>query len=171
MTDQSEKLSDLEAAFVGAFVETRGRNATQAVIAAGYSPTGAAVQAHKLLKRPRVLAAIREAAERLLKGGVVLAVNVLLDLAQNSTSDAVRRQAAKDLLEHAGMAAITRSEHVVRVTDQRTDKELREHVARLARELGLEGKVIDGTLADSLPALAAIDVEPNEAGEALDPFS
>jgi phage terminase small subunit len=152
MADASEKLSELESGFVAAYLATGGVNATQAALTAGYSENGAAVRAHELLKRPRVLAAIREGAEQALQRGVAMAADVLADLAKNAKSEAVKLKAAEALLDRGGLMLVARSEHTLNIVDKRSDAELREQVARLTRELGLGAVVIDGAAAPAAPA-------------------
>lgn len=170
-----EKLSELEEAFVGCYIETGGTDGKKAAITAGYGAAGAAVRAHELLRRPRVLAAIRKEAERRLQAGVALGAAVLADLAQNAKAEAVRLKAATALLDYGGLAVVARSEHTLNIVDKRSDAELREQVARLTRELGLGAVVIDGTatapaepIALPRPVVDVIDAEP--AGDVPDLF-
>ncbi len=168
--DPTEGLSEMEARFVAEYIAGGGADATRAALRAGYAAKSAHVSAHHLLRRDRVLTAIKREAERRLQAGVALGAAVLVELATGAKSETVRRQAAKDLLDHGGLPAITRSEHVVTVRDNRTDAQLRAHVERLSRELGLAAVTIEGTATEApapaaaLPAPVAIDVDADEGG-------
>jgi hypothetical protein len=137
----AEKLTPKQTRFVRAYIATGGNNATQAAIAAGYSPAGkgagAAVAAHRMLRMPHILEAIKEETERRLRAGVALAASVLEELAKNGKSESVRFQAAQALMDRGGMQLASLSEHHVIVDDRRSDDEIRAHVLKLSRELGL----------------------------------
>jgi len=57
----AKPLTDMQQKFVAAYLADPNHNATQAAIAAGYSPRSGHVQAHQMLKRPRIRAAIKRA--------------------------------------------------------------------------------------------------------------
>lgn len=136
----SDELSPLKQAFVREHVRLGGTNATQAAIAAGYSAggktkgAGAAVTAHRLLRDPRILAAIRAEVERTLRAGVALGANVLVDLATKAQSEDVRFKAAQALLDRGGMQLATLSQHHVVIEDKRSDAELLARIAELQRD-------------------------------------
>lgn len=141
----SKMLSAKQRAFVHQYVRLGGKNATAAAVAAGYGK-GPHVSAHRLLRYPYILDAIREETERKLRASVSLGADVLEDLAKNAQSESVRLQAAQALLDRGGMQIARLAEHRHVIEDRRTDTELIEHVGNLARELGLSGRVIDGQL-------------------------
>ena len=72
------------------------------------------------------------------------ALSILMDLAENSASDSVKFQAAKDLLDRAGFRPIDRREEI---RPQRTPAELEAEITRLVgtekAELLLGKKSID----------------------------
>lgn len=158
---QHPELSDWQRQFVTIYVSTGGQNATQCAIAAGYSVNGAGVTAHRLLKRPNIIAAIRAETERVFQASAPVAAETIIYLARSAKNESVRLQAAEIWLNRAGMLLAAKSEHRHIIEDRRSDAELREHVARLARELGLDAKVIDGrAVIEALPALPAPIGEP-----------
>jgi phage terminase small subunit len=67
--------------FVSAYLGPAKGNATQAAIAAGYSPDTAASQGSRLLKNAKVSAAVEQRTERLLKRHEVTADRILQELA------------------------------------------------------------------------------------------
>jgi hypothetical protein len=154
---QDDKLTPQERKFVQHFVALGGRDATRAALEAGYSPSGnkasARVLAHRLIHRPRVMQAIKEATERKLRAGVVIGASVLEDLAKSATSESVRLQAALALLDRGGMQLANRTEHLHVIEDKRTDAELRAHIIELSRSLGLvpvlPADIVQPALADS----------------------
>src|SRR5689334_1563173 len=104
-----EALSPREQKFVEAL--SRGLGKRDAAIAAGYSAKSAHGIASQLLNRPRVLDAIRAAAEKRINAGVAIAAKVLLELAEKAKSEDVRLRAAQALLDRGGMQLIRQSEH------------------------------------------------------------
>lgn len=153
-----KKLSKKEALFVEAI--SRGAKKGEAAIAAGYAPSSAHVSASRLLNRPHVLTAIREAAERAINAGVATAALVLLELAESGKTDDVRLRAACALLDRGGMPLIRQSEHRVTVNDQRSDAELLAHIRSLASQLGIASpvQIIEGEIVPtSLPPPAEPD--------------
>jgi hypothetical protein len=138
---RDDPITPKEQQFVQAFIRLGGRNATEAALQAGYSPTGNRASARelgsRLLRRPRVMQAIKEATERNLRAGVVIGASVLEDLAKGATSESVRLQAALALLDRGGMQLANRTEHHHVIEDQRSDAELRAHILELSRSLGL----------------------------------
>jgi len=152
MTKHPE-LTELQQEFVRIYVSTGGQNATQCAIAAGYSPNGAGVTAHRLLNRPNIIEAIRIETERVFRSSAPVAAGVILYLAKSAKNESVRLQAAESWLNRAGMMVVNKSEHRTVVEDRRTTEELIQYATRLARELGLDAKVIDGRpVIDALPA-------------------
>lgn len=175
---QDRKISPKELRFVQAYVRLGGMNGTQAAIAAGYGVSGAHVQAHRLLRRPHVLSAIKDETERGLRAGVAIGASVLEELAKTAASESVRLQAAQSLLDRGGMRLANISEHHHIIEDRRSDSELLDRINELSRELGIGAKVIPGESrrVDSAPALPLADhaagafptVEIPEDAEALE---
>ncbi|MBE7422234.1 MAG: terminase small subunit [Zoogloeaceae bacterium] len=155
---KDEELNPRELRFVQAYCKNGGRNAGAAAIVAGYSKNGAPVTAHRLLKRQKVLIAIRAEAERCLRAGVALGASMLMELAEKANSESVRFQAAQALLDRGGLQLKALSEHRHIIEDKRTDGELLARIEQLTRELGISTKVIQGeaaTVSTSPPLMLA----------------
>lgn len=107
-------LLDQQRLFAESYVAGWG-NATQAAIAAGYSPVSARQTASRLLHAPHVQDAIRRAQAHALKGRLASkALGVLEKILDDETAPAgVRVDAAKTVLDRAGMGAIRTPDHAV----------------------------------------------------------
>lgn len=103
---------DQQQAFAEAYVLGRG-NATQAAIDAGYSAISARQTASRLLHTPHVQNAIRRAQAHALKGRLASkALGVLERILDDESAPAgVRVDAAKTVLDRAGMGAIRTIDH------------------------------------------------------------
>jgi len=147
---RDQPLTQKQRRFVTQHVRLGGVNGCAAALAAGYAGkdggAGAAVTAHRLLRNPRVLAAIREEAERSLNAGLPIGTTVLQELAQNAVNESVRLKAATELIDRGGLRLMNLSQHTVVIKDERSDDELRARVEQLQRELGLSARVIDGAV-------------------------
>ncbi len=138
------KLTDRQRKFVAAYVELGGHQ-TNSALAAGYSKRRAAVAGSTLVRNPRVLAAIREEAERHFGAGVALSTAVLIELARDKeVPPETRRKAANDILNRSGWILAERRE--VTINDNRTTEELLAEWRQLQAEMGgLLPPVIDVT--------------------------
>ncbi|MES9934297.1 MAG: terminase small subunit [Candidatus Sedimenticola sp. PURPLELP] len=141
----SRELTTKQRKFVRYYIQFGG-NATRAAKEAGYGEASAHTTSHRMLKVPHIQQAIKEEAETVIRSGVAVAADVLVDLARNATSESVKLQAATALLDRGGLPFIRQSEHKHVVEDKRSDKELLESAKVLAQELGLNAKVIEGEL-------------------------
>jgi terminase small subunit-like protein len=97
------ELSERQAAFVKAFVETG--DAHIAGLAAGYAPSTARNGGTQLLDSPAVILAIGQAARLRLARGAPIALNTVEHLMKNAVSERVRLEAAKAWLDRAGLVA------------------------------------------------------------------
>ena len=100
-----EGLTEKQVAFAVEFVARGGRNATAAGVAAGYSVAGDGHRAvvSRLLRHPRVLKLIRHLVLTDLQADAVASMDTLKLLRDDpSCPQAVRRQAANDILAQAG---------------------------------------------------------------------
>jgi phage terminase small subunit len=79
--------------------------AAQAAIACGYPESSAAQRGYELLHTAHVLAAIHTAARRRLVADAPTSIRVLQPLRDNAASEKVRAEAARTLLDRAGMIA------------------------------------------------------------------
>jgi phage terminase small subunit len=105
------KLTEKQAAFVKALV-TNGGNKTQAAITAGYSPKTAREQAYDLIKIPHVMHAILEATLTNFIANAPKAQATLKSLLE-AKSEYVRLEAAKDLLDRAGLKPVDKHSHSI----------------------------------------------------------
>lgn len=103
---------DQQRAFAEAYVLGNG-NATQAAIAAGYSPASARQTASRLLHAPHVQEAIRRAQALALRSRMASkALGVLeKNMDDEGAPAGVRVDAAKTVLDRAGLAAARVPEH------------------------------------------------------------
>lgn len=108
----SGDLTPLQDAFVDAYV-ANGGNALAATKEAGYGEEGSRGMSGKLMKNPKILQEIyRRTVERM----AVLAPGALAKvqrLSENAKSEYVQLEAARDLLDRAGMKAPDRIDHRV----------------------------------------------------------
>lgn len=159
----SDRLTPKQRRFVDHYLSLGGVNATRAAVLAGYEGgrNGAGVTAHRLLKQPAILQAIRDLAEARLRSGVALAASVLEELAKTAKNESVRLKAAESLLDRGGLMLQTVSRHEVHVIHSKTDEELRARVEQLAKELGLAGRIIEHrpAAAPTVPAIEVVEVE------------
>ena len=111
------------------FVEAYCRlgNGTLAAKEAGYKESPSLVNQASKLKR-ELSAEISEELRSSFMNAAPKALSILMDLAENSASDSVKFQAAKDLLDRAGFRPIDRREEI---RPQRTTAELEAEIKRL----------------------------------------
>ena len=117
-------MTDKQAAFVREFALTG--NATQSAIRAGYSEKSAYQKGFQL--RWQFTREIEEETRRLMQGAVPGALAQVVDLAASAQSEAVRLQAAKDILDRAGLKP---TERIEQVTVEKSTEELRRELAQL----------------------------------------
>ncbi len=106
---QQRQLTEKQAAFVEALV-TNGGNKTQAAITAGYSENTARVQAYDLMRIPHVMQAIVEATMARMISDAPRAAEALHKLL-DGRSEYVRLEAAKEILDRAGLKPATNVNH------------------------------------------------------------
>jgi len=114
-----------QAAFIRQYVETG--DCMKAALDAGYSHGEYGYQL-----RDKLAAEIRIAMDKQISATAPMAMKTLTTLAQEAESEAVRRQAAKDIMSLGGFD-IQRTADVTPV-DTRTDEELIEAIAALAND-------------------------------------
>ena len=139
MTDQRKQ-------FVEAYC--RLGNGTLAAKEAGYKDSPSLVNQASKLKR-ELAAEISEELRSSFMNAAPKALSILMDLAENSASDSVKFQAAKDLLDRAGFRPIDRREEI---RPQRSPEELEAEIIRLVgtetAELLLGRKSLDDLITD-----------------------
>lgn len=157
-------LTAKERLFVIALVES-GMNQSKAYIAAGYSASSVQVitaESSRIAHRPKVITAMREEAERRLKGGALLAAVAIMEIASDPMHKD-RFKAASRLLDQNGLVVTTK--HEVHVIDHRTTQQLIARATDLAGRLGMDPAKLLGTYAAAqLPAPVVVDAEYEEVG-------
>ena len=132
------------------FVEAYCRlgNGTMAAREAGYKDSPSLVNQASKLKR-ELAAEISEELRSSFMNAAPKALSILMDLAENSASDSVKFQAAKDLLDRAGFRPVDRREEI---RPQRSPEELEAEIIRLVgtetAELLLGRKSLDDLITD-----------------------
>ena len=109
--NSGNKLTDMQAAFVDAFV-SNGGDRVEAAIEAGYSKQTARQQAYELLAKSHVMAAIMERTMTELACHAPKAVQRLQSLT-GARSEYVALQASQDILDRLGLKAAERIDHRV----------------------------------------------------------
>ena len=117
-------MTDKQAAFVKEIALTG--NGTQSAINAGYSGKSAYQKAHQL--RGQLAIEIENETRRLMASAVPGALAQIVDLASHATSEQVRLQAAKDIMDRAGLKPTERIENI---TVEKSTDELRKELAQL----------------------------------------
>lgn len=135
-------------AYVIAMIETGGLNYKRAAMMAGYgnnNERSAEVAGYRLAHDEDVLAAIHEEADRRLRSGSIMAVQTLLEIAQNPQAENKDRlKAVEMMLNRAGMHAKT--EHHVKVEHKdTTDEAMIAKIKLLAVKQGLDPKQLLGS--------------------------
>ena len=158
--DKIETLSELglnerEQAFVEYYVELGGRRGAglKAALAAGYAESGAATQACVLLRRPRILRALKWLANTRARAGVILGFDTLIELAEEGPGP-TRLKAAVELIDRGGMMLVRQSEMNFNINDTRSTQDILASIKAMADKLGmkLDPAVIDGQFTDITPA-------------------
>lgn len=144
-----KKLNERQRAFVVAMLEFGGTDNTKAARAAGYSDSGGSsirAQAYRLAHNDDILSAIKEEGQKRLSSSSIMAVNNLLDIANDmGTEKKDRLKAIEMILNRTGFHAT--SEHKVAVThkDETTDDQVK-RLTVLAKTMGIDPQRLLGTL-------------------------
>ena len=117
-------LTDKQTAFVKEIPLTG--NGTQSGIKAGYSAKSAYQKTHQLCGQFAI--EIENETRRLMASAVPGALAQIVDLSSHATSEQVRLQAAKDIMDRAGLKSTERIENI---TVERPTEELRKELAQL----------------------------------------
>lgn len=150
-----KNLNERRRAFVTGMIAFGGIDGTRAAMAAGFSPdnpAAAAVTAHRLLHDEDVLNAIHEEAARRLRSGAIMAVQTLLEIANNTSNEARDRlKAVEMLLNRSGLHAVT--EHNVKVEHRdTTDEAMIAKIRMLAKKQGLDPATLLGSAGITIDA-------------------
>ncbi len=136
-------LTEARRAFVTAMLETGAQSASAAAGIAGFGGTEGArrVAAHRMMHDPKVMAAIREEADRRLSSSAILAASALVEIAGDKFHKD-RFKASVELLNRAGLLVETR--HKITVEDNRSDSEVEQAIILLARKHSLDPRALLG---------------------------
>lgn len=148
-------LRPMEQAYVQALMDTGGKSHAEAARIAGYAAGSAHVSAHYLDRRPRVIEAIKEEAQRRLNAGAILAASAMVDIAMDPHHKD-RFKAADRLLDRGGMIVATK--HEVDVRDDRSIAQIEAFITQKAAALGIDPKKLLG----SRSSVVALDAEFSE---------
>lgn len=184
---KSRELTDRQRQFIAAYV-ANGRNARQAAIAAGTSPTSAAQMGYRNIRNPVILDAIRHAAGDMIKERLPELIEAMVELALDTKVSAVARVSAfRELADRGGMAVNRgpliqinngmtdpKAQAQALIAEIWTEKNTREarkerthaYVAQLvdARKSGIDGAMAD--IIDNDRAFAALGTEvPGTGGD------
>lgn len=155
-------LNERQRLFVIALRGQKRKNFTAAAKAAGYSPNSYAAlrgQGHSLSRNEAVVAALQEEATRHLDGSALLAVDVLVQIANDpKQTSKERRAAALALLDRSGHGA-SQNINVNKTVVDRTGPAMIARIAALAKALGHDPSVLLGVNA---PERKLIDVSPTK---------
>lgn len=118
--------------FVVGWLGTRGKNGARVARAAGYSAHGQAdkVQACRLVQNPKIIAAMKEEADRTLDGAAVLAILGLTDLV-GEKDPKIRAAAIDSVLDRTGYSRRTTQDIRVEHVDTRSTAEIMAALERL----------------------------------------
>lgn len=139
--EDGQQLTDMQAAFVEAFVRNGGK-AGEAALEAGYAKTAAQTRASEMLTLPHVSAAVYRACHSRFGQRAPEMMRVIEELARSSKSAMVRLLAAQDWLDRAGFRP--REEHIHLLAGE----------MKVSIDLGLEGgapKLVDNRVSEESP--------------------
>jgi phage terminase small subunit len=130
-------------AFVVAMVSGGANNATQAAMVAGYGGTDDAKRAaaKHLMRTPKVLAALREEADKFMISGVLVGARAVMEIAMDPLHKD-RLKAAVYLQERAGLQVTTK--HEITVKDTRTPDDVIRSIVDMAKKNNLDPKALLG---------------------------
>ena len=120
--------TEKQEAFIESYCQTG--NATKAAIQAGYSQATSKQQGHVL--KNKFAKEIEQRIKKMVQDAVPAAVSQISILAQTATSEQVRLNAAKDILDRAGLKPADRIEQRISHDDKSMD-ELKRELEALTR--------------------------------------
>lgn len=144
--------------FVMALLELGSNNHTRAALMAGYaagSDNSLRVTAYRLAHDERVLAAIHEESHRRLHSGKIMAVSVLLNLAERAAKDSDKLKAIDMVLNKTGLHNISESIVTTR-DDSATDDAMIARITHLAKMLEVD---VTKLIGQNTPKPAVIEGE------------
>jgi phage terminase small subunit len=114
--------TEKQVAFVEAYCQTG--NATKSAIQAGYSEATAKQKGHEL--KNQFKREIEERIKKMVQDSIPAALNQISQLAQTATSEQVRLNASKDILDRAGLKPAEKVEQKISHDDKSIDELRRE---------------------------------------------
>ena len=114
--------TEKQVAFVEAYCQTG--NATKSAIQAGYSEATAKQKGHEL--KNQFKREIEERIKKMVQDSIPAALNQISQLAQTATSEQVRLNASKDILDRAGLKPAEKVEQKISHDDKSMDELRRE---------------------------------------------
>lgn len=131
-------LTEMERRFVEGYAALAGSHGalTNAARYAGYSPKTCSVKGSQMIRKPKILAALRYLTEHKAHSSAILAMTTLTDL-MRSGNDSVRLKAADRVLGYAGIIVKTISKVEHNINDNRTPAQIRATIAEKAQRLGI----------------------------------
>lgn len=150
-------------AFVRAFVLTGGSNATRACAMSGYGDTEGSrrATAWRLTHDPKILAAIKEAADSMLRANILIGSQVLVEIAQNPHHKD-RFKAAQALLDRGGLIVAAQHNVNLNITEETPNSQIIDRIKVLSSQLGLDPSVLLGREASKSLPPPSIDAEFEE---------
>jgi hypothetical protein len=146
-------LTQRQRQFVDALLDNGG-NQTRAAISSGTDPKWARDYGSKLARNPKVIAALKEEADRRVRVSAPLAMDVLVEIMNNPTHKD-RLKAAESVLNRSGLIVASVVEHNVTHKGQ-TAPELLLKIKQMASQLGLDPQKLLGR---NVEAAKIIDAE------------
>lgn len=139
-------LNERQRNFVTALLQMGTSNHAAAAKLAGYVGNSDTIKVtgYRLAHDSRIQAAIQEEAQRRINGAASMAASVLVDIAENSVDHKTKLKAVEMILNRAGLHA--KSEHTVKVEDNRNDQDTIAKLKQLAADLGLDAKKLLGSV-------------------------
>lgn len=135
-----KKLNERQRAFVMAMLDFGGRNNTRAARAAGYDGSDEVIRvtAHRLAHDQKIQDAITEEGQKRLNAGAFMAINTLLDICDDATTEKKDRiKAAVEIMNRVGLHAKTEQKISVTHKDE-TSKEMIAEIKLLSERLGID---------------------------------
>jgi phage terminase small subunit len=123
---------------------SNGGNGPEAAISIGCTPGNTAyIYSSRNSRDPKVLDAIREEAEKRIKVGAVMAMDVMLEIMNNPTHKD-RFKAAQEVANRSGLIVVAKSEVAHTHTD--TTDAMIARITNLSKQLGLDPQKLLGSV-------------------------
>ncbi len=134
-------LTAMELRYVEAFAALAGTHGamTNAARYAGYSPKTCTVKGSQMIRKPKILAALRYLTEHKAHASAIMAMTTLQHLAMNG-NDSIRLKASERILGYSGIIVQTIHRHEHMIQDNRTPEQVKIAISEKAQKLGLDVK-------------------------------